>query len=565
MMIFSPLLEKMFANRGYTESFLTTYEQYDPSEQMLNARAFCERLRELRLDPTCPHIVFMPDFDMDGIMSGVVGFAGLFELGFNISLHVPDPKDGYGFNKDTIDRIVANYPGVKVLITADNGISCHEGVAYAKQLGLEVLLTDHHKQDGGLPAADFVVDPMQEADTFSMPYICGANVIYQLLQLYADMYGDNQMKSQIRRLRVFAGIGTVSDSMPLLNMNRQLVRDAIAICKLVYANGDDYVVSHIMGSPVYRSAFYGLKTVLDVFTAAGKLSSKDDIDEQFFGFYLAPMFNSVKRMDGDMMRAFGVFFSDTKLDDANYLYELNERRKTSVAAYLEELQETDNAMAPYVYITTASRGLAGLLATQLMDIMKGPCIVVRREDDGTYAGSGRSPAWYPFLTRASGHFCAAAGHESAFGIHFDSWDDIQKYFDFIQEDTADVLQGVDLESFQIRPDFVIDPYGNGDIGIDIMAFMEFLDELERYRPFGVSFEEPCVLLRFYPGDATWQLIGSMKQHLKLRLPYGFEVLVWNASDKIALQTSDEMVSLYGKLSKHTFRDVETVQFIGNFV
>ena len=76
MMIFSPLLEKMFANRGYTESFLTTYEQYDPSEQMLNARAFCERLRELRLDPACPHIVFMllPDIfaDQDGALCPVL-------------------------------------------------------------------------------------------------------------------------------------------------------------------------------------------------------------------------------------------------------------------------------------------------------------------------------------------------------------------------------------------------------------------------------------------------------------------------------------------------------------
>lgn len=565
MLIFSRLLERMFENRGYTDSFLDTYEAFDPTERMLNSKEFCTRLYQLRHDPSRPLIVFRPDFDMDGVMSGVIGFAGLAELGFNVVIHAPNPQAGYGFGPDVIDDILDEYPNCKVIMTADNGISCFDGIAYARQKGIEMLITDHHKTvNGVLPEANLVVDPMQEADPYSMPYICGAAVIQQLLQNYADTYCDNFMKAQIRRLRVFAGIGTISDSMPLLHQNRQLVRDSVSICKMIFAPHNDYVVSSIIGNPVYCSAFYGLSAALRMFADEGKLSSKFDIDEQFFGFYLAPMFNSVKRMDGSILRAFGVFFGANKEADVSYLYDLNDQRKISVGDYTAEISAQSNPWAPYVYQSRANLGILGLLAMHMMDETAGPCLVVQKQDDGSYSGSGRSPVWYPFLTRANGHHVSAAGHEGAFGVHFDNLDEIKAFYAFIEKDTQDVLASVDLDGFKIKPDFVIDTAGGGDTGIDIMAFMEFLEEVKRFKPFGVGFEEPCIELRFFPSDAEWMKIGSAKQHLKLKLPYGFDVLIWHAADKIHLQQSTEQISLYGKLSINTFRGLDSVQFIGEF-
>ena len=111
---------------------------------------------------------------------------------------------------------------------------------------------------------------------------------------------------------------------------------------------------------------------------------------------------------------------------------------------------------------------------------------------------------------------------------------------------------------------MIDTSGNGDVGIDIVAFLEFLDEVERYKPFGVAFEEPHILLRFRPEEATWQVLGSMKQHLKMILPYGFEVLVWNAADEITRKDSSEPVVLQGRLGINHFRGNDTVQFVGSF-
>ena len=241
MVVFSYLLEKLFENRRYTDSFLSTFDAFDANEQMLDSDAFCASLHRIHEDSSRPLVVFYPDFDMDGIMSGVVGFAGLAELGFNVVLYVPDPSDGYGFDAALIDKVMAAYPDAKVLITADTGVTCVDGVARAKELGLEVLVTDHHKPGGILPDANVVVDPMRQDDPYTMPYVCGANVIYMLLQQYAAMYCSNETKSQIQRLRVFAGIGTISDSMTLLYVNRELVRNAVSICRLVYADGQEYV------------------------------------------------------------------------------------------------------------------------------------------------------------------------------------------------------------------------------------------------------------------------------------------------------------------------------------
>ena len=206
------------------------------------------------------------------------------------------------------------------------------------------------------------------------------------------------------------------------------------------------------------------------------------------------------------------------------------------------------------------------VVNQLMDNTKGPCLVLNQNPDGSLSGSGRSPAWYPFLTQlqACGFPCVAAGHEGAFGIKFFDRASVDAYFSMVQTDLVEQLKDVDLEQFQFRPDFVIDTSGNGDVGIDIVAFLEFLDEVERYKPFGVAFEEPHILLRFRPEEATWQVLGSMKQHLKMILPYGFEVLVWNAADEITRKDSSEPVVLQGRLGINHFRGNDTVQFVGSF-
>ena len=429
MMIQNYLLARTFENRGYTQEFLDNLD--DPSYgQLGNLELFLQTLRGVydRRDL----IILLPDFDMDGIMSGCCGFAALAELGFRVGLFALTPADGYGFTADTIDRVRQAYPDARAILTSDVGISCHDGIAAAKTAGMTVLVTDHHKPPDVLPAADVIVDPMLNSDTYEHGAICGAFVLYQCMQAYANRYCDRRVQEQIRRLRVFAGIGTISDSMPLVYENRQIVRDAGAISRLVFSGGSDYIVKNIPGTPVYQSAFRGLYELYLRLSTVGRIHDSEDIDEQLFGYYLAPMFNSVKRMDGDLRRAFGVFFGQTQADDVSYLYDLNDRRKQTVSDALADMAKLDQPFAPYIYFSTASLGILGLLAQRLLIDNDKPCIVVAQQPDGSFKGSGRSFDWYPFLSRTKGLKYYAGGHETAFGVKFRNLFEVQELRDFLK-------------------------------------------------------------------------------------------------------------------------------------
>ena len=559
------LIEKMFENRGYSRDFVREINDFS-HDDLKDVDALCSRLKEIH--DTGVQIVILPDFDMDGIMAGVVGFAGMAELGFNVALFMPDPDEGYGFTPDTIMRLLEQYPNVNTILTCDVGITCYAGINTAKLCGVDVLVTDHHNVQSDFKKkmkASVVVDPMREDDTYAHPGICGAYVLYQCLQHYVNTYCTPFEQEQIRRLRVFAGIGTVSDSMPLRYENRQLVRDAVAVCRLVYGDGSPWFVNAMLGHDVYRRAFYGLLVALSMFADIGKISKPSDITEEFFGYYLAPTFNSVKRMSGDMQIAFGVFFGTNPADSMSELMALNDQRKILVNEHLEKIQATKQQFEPYVYITDAPSGILGLIATKLMADDGLPKVVLRKKDDGNgYTGSGRSPAWYLFASRAIEEGFFIAGHENAFGIGITDMREMKNLATFLSKDVQEVYDVTDMSQYELlTPDFVISTDGSGDTGIDITLFVEYLSELETLRPFGAGFEPPVVRLEFMAHEGKWDVLGSTKQHLKIKLPYGFEVLCWNQANKLSYGDSGERIVVTGALGKNEYRGRTTINFTGD--
>ena len=281
------LIDQMFKNRGYDINYINSINVYQ-HKNLFNVSELADRLKSIHDNGT--HIVVLPDFDTDGIMSGVIGFAGLAELGFNVSLFIPNPKEGYGFSDKTIERLVSEYPDTGAIITCDVGISCYDGIDKARSLGIEVLVTDHHKELSDFDDrmnAELVVDPMQSVDTYEHPFICGAYVLYQCLYHYTVKYCDKSLLAQINRLRVFAGIGTISDLMPMLYENRGIVKDTISLSRLIYSDGNPWFVNSIRGCDAYRRIYFGLYTVFDVFTKMGKIAGSSGIDESFFGYYFA--------------------------------------------------------------------------------------------------------------------------------------------------------------------------------------------------------------------------------------------------------------------------------------
>lgn len=572
------LLNRSFTNRGYTKDFLINMDVVENSR----LAHLDDLLLELKsIYDNGDMIVQITDFDMDGISAGCLGFAGFAEMGFRIGLYALNPSDGYGFTPSTITSILNTYPNAKAIITSDVGISCHSGVAMAHRYGLKVFITDHHKVPNILPDADVIINPMQDDDDYEHPFICGAYVLYQCLYAYAEKYCNKHIQEQIRRLRVFAGLGTVSDGMPLLYGNRQLVRDAVSICRMIYCNGSDYVVRNMPGSTAYRSLFFGLFTVIARLHDIGKIKDCDDIDEDLFSFYLAPMFNSVKRMSGDINKAFGVFFGFNQLINVDYLYSLNEQRKSLTSEQMEIMLNSEQPFAPYIWFTDTSLGILGLMAQKIMNMTGLPCVVLHKDSTtGVYHGSGRSLDWYPFLSNTSEFFnqinlivnfqddtSFVAGHESAFGISLANDSVLKSLYDLLVNDITSVRVSLPSSSVEVKPDFIIDHNGTGDTVIDIIGFIEYLNELEKFKPFGPGFYRPNIALRFRPEDAfEWIVMGSSNQHLKLELPHGFEVLLWNQADKLKYRNliGHDLVVL-GHIGVSEFNDLTTVNFTGQLL
>ena len=573
------LLELTFKNRGYPDDYLTRISNAR-HRVLANTDIFVERLHQLH--DSGDLTVILSDFDMDGISAGTLGYAGLAELGFNVSLYLVDPTSGYGFSSDTIRDIYAKYGGrVRTIITCDVGITCNEAIDTARELGIEVLLTDHHEPDSkkALPNAYCVIDPKCENTVtgYEHPDICGAYVLYQLIESYATKYYDRMTVEQIKRLQVFAGMGTISDGMPLLYENRRLVQDAMSIAKLIFASGSDFVVNYMSGCDQYRRAFRGLYLLLKAFVDAGKLKSVDDITSEFFAFYVAPTFNSVKRIgkSSDMEHAFGVFFGPDPEGSVAYLMNLNTERKAVVSEYFKKMQGSVQPYAPYVYLSDASGGILGLLAQKQMELTGLPCLVITSDKgDGSWHGSGRAPGWYAFRSRALEQGFYVAGHEGAFGAGFKNNKELRRFYEFVRQDVEMVRQTVDLKPYELRPDFIIDHSGAGDTVIDIVLFMDYIDEMSRLGPFGAGFPAPQVLLRFNAEDAEWITRGAMKQHAFATLAYGFEVALFNQAhlvEDMRAENPEQTFCVLGHLamnryhSDRTDSDIETMQFVGDII
>lgn len=566
----SKIIDRVFSTRGYTEDYLKKINT-STNEYLKDIEEMAIRLDRYRKENK--KIVVLPDFDMDGIMSAIVGALGLNELGFNVGLYAPDTNVTYGFNEDTIKEIIENF-NPDVIITCDVGTSCFEGVAYAKACGIEVIVTDHHKQQYTGLDADVLINPMRVDEDYSHPGICGAFVMYKCIEFYAKYYTNPTMLERIERLRVFAGIGTVSDVMPMLYENRLLVRNSVAICRSVFNEGDPYFVNTLSGSPAYRQAFIGLYNILYSFFEDGKIKSGKDIDEDFFGFYLAPMFNSIRRMGEKVSLAYNIFFDVSSELNIKTLSDLNNERKKTVNLHFKDLSEGYQPYAPYVYVSDARSSILGLLANKLLSTSGLPTLVLKRNEDGSYTGSGRSPFWYKANTKLNENGFSAAGHEQAFGgVHVHNSDELHELYDFLATDVPYEKQlavdsGVTFYSYDV--DLVATKYGfamnNLDGTITNLSFDDiryYLHQIRQYKPFGNGFSKPSIKITIPRDMCRVSLIGDHKQHTKVKLLNSIDVLCWNqTADRFG---EDDDIKVLGDFSYSEFNDVLSIIFMGDFI
>ena len=548
-------------------------------------------------------IVIYPDFDMDGISSGVLGYAGLAELGFHVSLHLPDPAAGHGIRTQDIDQILQRHPDAQWIITCDVGVNDLQAIDHAASRGVKTIVTDHHKQieraqDRGMAPAEVIINPARLDETYANVGICGAHVLYQLLETYARIYSSEKV-SDIQLLRLFAGIGTVADVMPITFENRQLLEASISIARMLYtapdswgnptAQPEDSTLMQILFQdrehhhPVFISAFMGMAVALDHFIRLGKLRNREDLNEGFYGFYLAPSFNSVRRMGQSLDDAFGLFFADSKAERITRITELNDARKQLVKDELTAISERTQPFAPQIYLSDAPKGVLGLLANNLMQSSGMPTAVVNppagfdpeasSRPSGSFSGSCRSPQWYPMNTRVRDFGAHSIGHEHAFGIRVQDAQQMHQLAAFLAQDCQQhaetvLAQGGSLE--QTLPALILGEGSDcdGSLSTDYDALFDVIEWVDRQGPFGHGFRRPSFEVRLALSECQIDTIGTERQHIRITSPEGMKCLWWNSVDdhlmdlrEAAEGIEDHQLRLVGDIQKNTFRGVTSLNMI----
>lgn len=592
MAIHSLILKKHFDKIGFDDNFFRFYET-EATDKMLNMSAMCEKLHDIFVRQD--EMTIYTDFDVDGIMSSVVAHAGFSELGFKTNLFKPIPADGYGFRIKDVDGIIAEFPNTSVIFTGDVGIAANEAIEYAQSKGIIVLVTDHHI--GEYPCkANIAVNPNQYGETYSHRNICGSYVIYKLLEAYSEKYCSPYKQSDIYRLQVFAGLATISDVMPLLYENRQLVRNSVSIMRYFFGyelkNGS---IAPPMYSDNYSRAFVGLKKLLEYFQRLRKIKTTDDIDEQFYGFYLVPFLNSCKRMDGDMRGVYDVFFSDRVSPipgfesmscvetGINYLDTLNNRRKEVVSECFEKLLAEKSAQASpnaaymncEVYIARVGAGICGLLANKLMGLTGMPTLVLVEGEDGSFQGSGRNPGWIDFAWKLREHGIPieCKGHKEAFGVFVPNREALDSYITFFNTVVAAEYQKAIASQKLVTDTSIIIGNVSGvqsDFFIDTMLIHEYLEERESYHPYGQAFPEPKFKLVLDTNSVFEIMFGGENQHVKFITNEGIEVLLFNMALDLEKLKYDNRDKNYVWVCEGTFKydtfnnaDYDTICFFGD--
>ncbi len=408
------------------------------------------------------------DYDIDGVNATYILQEGLSGLGADVDTDIPDRiKDGYGLNRMLIDRAIDD--GVDTIVTCDNGIAAAEEIAYAKENGLTVVVTDHHEvpyieMDGEkeyiLPKADAVVDPHRQDCGYPFKGLCGAAVAYKLVEaLYNVMQRDPE---DVDYLMENVAIATVGDVMDLIGENRIFVKQGLEMLK--------------------RTQNPGLKALIECTGI-----DVDRLNAYHIGFVIGPCINASGRLD-TAKRALELLNARTRRDAvmlAEDLKALNDSRKemtergVAEAINLIETTSLKDDRVLVVYLPDCHESIAGIIAGRIRERYYRPVFVLTKAEEGV-KGSGRSIEAYDMfaqMCRCRALFTKFGGHKLAAGLSLEEGN-VQRF-----RETINALCDLTEEDLQEK------------VSIDMQLPFPYIteqlvQELELLEPFGKGNPKP---------------------------------------------------------------------------
>jgi single-stranded-DNA-specific exonuclease len=497
-------------------------------------------------------VLIYGDFDLDGSSGAALLFCGLRDLGFE-NLYVVQPKrltDGYGVHGHILEKYINK---VQVVLTVDVGITANEATEYAKQNGIDVLITDHHLPKGELPKALAVINPNKGFCNSGLGHLCGVGVGYYVflalwMRLKEIMVTDPSLFSEEKSNRIknidpkslldLFVIGTITDLVPLIDENRVLVKHGLKILE--------------------RTPRPGLRALMQKLGLLGKKLGAQDI-----GFRLAPKLNSLSRMDKGLLPIDVFLCEDESLAErmVEQILSLNSDRlghqKQAEAFAIDKVFDSEEDYC-FVFDETLHKGVVGLVATRLSQTYHKPSFVGELKN-GKISGSARLPdssvlnlveimSECPSLNTFGGH-AQAAGFEVSLDKALDFESELKSYFinhkSEIESKASDKNYKYDLE-LQIH-----------ELDLNLISWIEKLE------PFGVGFDHP--VFKISQCDVIdHRLLKDV--HLKFKIRQGKDILdcIWfkhNLNAENLDQLGTYKVDLYGQIEINEYLGQKKLQFM----
>lgn len=551
------ILKRIYINRGITDvAQLETSARGLHSYQQLGGIDKAVELLFQAIDKK-KRIIVVGDFDADGATSSALSVLALRMLGSNnVDYLVPNRfEDGYGLSPEVVDQALEL--GAEMIMTVDNGVSSIEGVRYAKENGITVLVTDHHLPGQVLPDVDAMVNPNLDSCAFPSKALAGVGVaFYLMMALCVYMRKQNWFVQQgmqepkLMELIDLVALGTVADVVPLDENNRILVHQGLQRIRAGKARP-------------------GIQALIEVAKRdARRLVASD------FGFALGPRINAAGRLD-DM--SFGVELlmcnnihaarrMASELDGLNQTRkEIEEGMKQEAMAFCERLQFGENSELPYglaLFQRDWHQGVIGILASRIKEKFHRPVIAFADGGEGTIKGSCRSiPGLHmrdalDFIdTQNPGLIIKFGGHAMAAGLTIKEQDfeRFSRLFDDVVKKELDeaALKGVIMSDGELKPE---------------EFSMHVAEQLRSGGPFGQAFPEPI-----FDGEFKvlhQKLVGE--KHLKLMLEplykgHPTNVMIDGIAFNVDLRrwpdASVKTVRLAYKLDVNEFRGNQSLQLM----
>jgi single-stranded-DNA-specific exonuclease len=479
-------------------------------------------------------ITIYGDYDVDGATATALLLLGLTRVGAIVDFYIPHRMiDGYGLSLSSLDYLKDS--GSKLIVSVDCGVNALEEIAAINEMGMEIIITDHHNPKDELPTALAIINPKLEDSGYPFPHLAGVGVAFKLLMAVYERLGITSEENTLKYLDLVA-VGTIADIVPLTDENR--------------------IFAHIGLQHLINMKNLGLNALIQI----SGLNQKN-LDSNDIVFGIAPRINAAGRM-GSAAIAVNLLISREEkesevlaevIERQNSLRQQLDQRTFYEACEIIEKKYKDLSKTSCMVISSDDwhPGVIGIVASKLVEKYYRPVIMISFKE-GFGSGSGRSPGVFDLfgaLKHTEHNLHSFGGHKYAVGFTI-----YQEYIDRFENDlTRYVSQHLDLD--EIKPPLKVDhELQLYDIDDKLMEW------IERFAPFGPGNSRPIFITKDVCVCSYPYTVG--RNHLKLKVikdGVNLDLIGYNLGDYVSLVKKDSLLDIVYTLEYNRFGAQNTIQ------